>query len=508
MYKNSYSSVLVNGLLTRFFRLFVGVKQGACSSPDLYVIFVNQLAIKLEKMNIGLSIYGIWLGLLLFCDDMVILANSREEMEKMIQIIKDHCRDWPYSLAIEKTKIMTISVPFKSEKFYINGILIEEVSNYRYLGGILNRNLKDSTHWKEIHSKVLSAANRTSFLGVGNFSINTVSLLFNSLIASTAIYGSQIFIPSKSLCESLDRIMRKYFKKSLRLAVGSHSSVFYGELLELDFIHRFSISALLYFHYLFNSDSNTVISRVFHKVSFCCSRRKVEIDSKLRICYLEFIYSRISHYSISLDVLKNSTKKQWNSYVKKKVKEIASKEWSISFSQSRLLSYDYKLVKSKPLAELYLKSSDSYVSRIIFKLRIGTNALYGCQLRYQNIERKDRLCPLCEISVEDSLHFCSQCPILEPERNEFRSNLLSTTLKLSPQDKITARCALLMISDVDLMRLLLCCGSMLSFSNWKRFYFWFNKISQDIFKFSFNAIFRMYSRRLQLVYPEGLNSNL
>jgi hypothetical protein len=90
MYKNSYSSVLVNGLLTRFFRLFVGVKQGACSSPDLYVIFVNQLAIKLEKMNIGLSIYGIWLGLLLFCDDMVIMANSREEMEKMIQIIKDH----------------------------------------------------------------------------------------------------------------------------------------------------------------------------------------------------------------------------------------------------------------------------------------------------------------------------------------------------------------------------------------------------------------------------------
>ena len=172
------------------------------------------------------------------------------------------------------------------------------------------------------------------------------------------------------------------------------------------------------------------------------------------------------------------------------------------------MSYDYHLIKEKPCLEEYISNSDSYVSRIILKLRIGSNALFGSQLRYLGIQREERLCPLCNLSVEDTLHFCSHCPALQNERQEYLSSIIESVSVLSNWgDKVLARIALGTLSDVDLMRLLLCSSNLLSFSCWNRFSIWFKLISAQIFKHSFKTIYKMYTRRLTLVYPEGLNSN-
>jgi hypothetical protein len=298
----------------------------------------------------------------------------------------------------------------------------------------------------------------------------------------------------------MDIVMRNFFKKSLLLARSCHSSIFYGELLELNFIHRFSISSLLYLWHFVHSNNDSVISQIFNKISLKSDSRVVQVGTKLRISYVEFIFSRLKYYDCSLDILQSSTKAGWNKYVKKQVHVSARKEWFKSISESKLLSYDYLFIRD-PSVDSYIKYSDSYVSRIIFKLRVGSNALYGSKLRYERIQREERICPLCDLSVEDSLHFCAICPVLDPQREEFRSNILLSLSELKNEiDIVFARGALVSLSDLDLMRLMLCSYDLLSFKDLPRFSIWFNLIKEFIFKEAFKAIYQMYTLRINMIH--------
>lgn len=207
---------------------------------------------------------------------------------------------------------------------------VEEVINYRYLGGVLNRFLRDFSLWKEIFLKMKSAMNRTMFLGVGHFSLKTVSILFNSLIASTGIYGSQLFIPSKSTGIKFDRIMRSFFKKAFRGAISSHSAVFYGELRELDFIHRFSISCLQYLWRLVHSNQSNLVFKLFNLLT-------LEVGYRGRVSYCEFIFGKLNYYDCCLEKLKVLSKESWSKYVH----AVAVVDWKKLVASSKLLSYDY-----------------------------------------------------------------------------------------------------------------------------------------------------------------------
>src|SRR4051794_39281477 len=115
--------------------------------------------------------------------------------------------------------------------------------------------------------KMKSAVQSTLSLGVRNFSVKTCCVLFDSLIASTASYGSELFVPSQSIANRFDVLMRSYFKKALSCGISTHSALFYGELKQLSFTHRFSFRSLSYFWRLTHSADSDLVSLVFQLVS-------------------------------------------------------------------------------------------------------------------------------------------------------------------------------------------------------------------------------------------------
>jgi hypothetical protein len=103
-YRGSTSSVLVDGEETRAFELQQGVKQGCVLSPVLYAVFVDGVVEELRRRGLGVVEEGVWVGVVLYADDMALLARSQEELEKMMAVVVEYSRRWRFGLNAGKTK--------------------------------------------------------------------------------------------------------------------------------------------------------------------------------------------------------------------------------------------------------------------------------------------------------------------------------------------------------------------------------------------------------------------
>lgn len=453
-------------------------------------------------MHLGCSLAGLWLGILLFCDDMVIAANSAVDLQRMIDVVKEHSDLWRYSFAVEKCKVMTISVPFKSVSFTIAGSPLEEVTSYRYLGGIIHRFLRDKEHWDSLLQRVKSAVETTLHLGVRHFSLKTCILLFNSLIASTGSYGSELFVCSPSTVKKFDVLMRRYFKRAIGCSISTHNAVFCGELSIYSFSHRFSLLSLYYFWHVVNCGENALVSLVFTLISADFDR-DLSLKFRGRISYLESIKRHSSLYGINLNRAKTFSELQWKYYVKSKLEKFVLVEWTKSINSSVALSYEYVFFKSSLVLDSYILSQDSYTSRLIFKLRSGSNALAASTGRYEGITRFDRICVLCNsASVEDTVHFCCFCPFYDQERSLFFSELndFIDSLQISSDYISIMHSVFSSLHSLDLLRILLCGYQNLSFSISFGFRQWWPLIERVISRLSFKCIYSMYRKRLEAIH--------
>jgi hypothetical protein len=78
--ENQIYAVKVNDKKTDWFNSEVGVRQGDPISPSLFSLFINDLAIELNDMNLGVQIGDEVVSILLYADDLIILEAGLQLM--------------------------------------------------------------------------------------------------------------------------------------------------------------------------------------------------------------------------------------------------------------------------------------------------------------------------------------------------------------------------------------------------------------------------------------------
>ena len=106
IYSSSFASVRINNLYTQNFDIPIGVRQGDNLSPTLFSIFLNDLAIDIKNLNSGILIDDYNLTILLYADDIVLLAPSPEKLQKQIDYVHQWCKKWRMNVNSEKTQIV------------------------------------------------------------------------------------------------------------------------------------------------------------------------------------------------------------------------------------------------------------------------------------------------------------------------------------------------------------------------------------------------------------------
>ena len=107
MYENLEACVRVNGHLTDWFSVTSEVRQGDNLEPSLFAIFVNDEAADINGLNLGFPILNDeHLSVLKYADDIVLLRESAEDLQTMLNELSKWTKRWRLSVYIEKTKVM------------------------------------------------------------------------------------------------------------------------------------------------------------------------------------------------------------------------------------------------------------------------------------------------------------------------------------------------------------------------------------------------------------------
>ncbi len=81
----------INTYITDWFDINSGVHKGDSLSSTL---FINDLAEELNEPNLVILVHEIVLSILLFVDDIVILSENRQDLQKVIDCVNNWCLKW------------------------------------------------------------------------------------------------------------------------------------------------------------------------------------------------------------------------------------------------------------------------------------------------------------------------------------------------------------------------------------------------------------------------------
>ena len=103
-------------------------------------MFVLSLHSLEEQQCIGVKLHDTSVCALLYADDGALVATSKEDLQCMLDALKEYCKRWRMFVNTDKTQIVVFNHPkgksWSSQAINIcyNGIRLEVVESFKYLG--------------------------------------------------------------------------------------------------------------------------------------------------------------------------------------------------------------------------------------------------------------------------------------------------------------------------------------------------------------------------------------
>lgn len=197
LYEVVESCVLLGDSCTDWFPIDIGLRQGDPLSCILYIIFIDGLVRELKSAVEGMRIGDATVPLLLFADDIGLVACSKREMQKLLDIVHQYSRKWRFLFNVKKCKVVVFTTKRKADNkpLHLGSERLEETNTYRYLGVEFKSNLS----WVLMRERVVRRARSRLALiskaivsglevalkvwhnGLPNFTVRHRSLGFNAL---------------------------------------------------------------------------------------------------------------------------------------------------------------------------------------------------------------------------------------------------------------------------------------------------------------------------------------
>jgi hypothetical protein len=214
-YKNVMVKVRVNDVESDWFESKVGVRQGDTLSPLLFNIFINGIVETVKESGRGVKVGMDNMAVLLFADDMVLVANDEEELQHLVEKVNVYCDKWLLEVNVNKTKVVVVSKDGKeTAKVKYGQSELECVPKYCYLGMLFSSDGK----WKsEVEHRV--QAGRAALSSVSkhviwnkNISAHVKKVVFEAMVKSKLMYGSEVWWANHSEIARIETIQNDFLR--------------------------------------------------------------------------------------------------------------------------------------------------------------------------------------------------------------------------------------------------------------------------------------------------------
>ncbi|TKR73976.1 hypothetical protein L596_021211 [Steinernema carpocapsae] len=183
-----------------------GVRQGDTISPKLFNAALEETFKELSWEDRGLNINGRRLSNLRFADNIVLIAESEEELQQLVAEQQEASRRSGLKINREKTKTMAA----EEAHILLDGEPIEQVPSFIYLGQAIQTRRDPS---KEIGRRISSGWNvfrkYGPFLSSASVQMRLKRRLFNQCILPAMLYGCETWATTKEARKKLAVAQRR-----------------------------------------------------------------------------------------------------------------------------------------------------------------------------------------------------------------------------------------------------------------------------------------------------------
>ena len=136
-----------------------GLKQGDIYSPILFSLFINELATEIiqnGKHGITLSPKLIQILIMLFADDVVLLSYTVIGLQQQLNILRDTAKKLGLVVNLQKSNVVVFRKGghiAAREKWFYDGMKLEIVNRYKYLGVIFSTGLTFSYAHEDVANR-------------------------------------------------------------------------------------------------------------------------------------------------------------------------------------------------------------------------------------------------------------------------------------------------------------------------------------------------------------------
>jgi len=234
-------------MLSEPFECTQGVKQGCVLSPVLFSLYINDLPGYLPG---GVIIGDNKINILMYADDLVLLADSQADLQLMIDAFSSYCCTWGLEVNLSKTKVMVFRecarIPANSS-WNFDGIEIGIVNTYKYLEVLLNYNLSYKKHLGE---KLKTAKNAicstwSKYIMNPKISVSRKLKIFETAANAILFYAAQVW--GYKEYEKVEKLFSFFIKKMLFLPTNTPNYALY---LETNMCSQCSKTLALHFSYI------------------------------------------------------------------------------------------------------------------------------------------------------------------------------------------------------------------------------------------------------------------
>jgi exonuclease III len=206
-YSKSCAFVRWNGALSSCFELLCGVRQGGVLSPVLFTLYVDDIIVKLRSARLGCSIHNVYVGCVMYADDLVLIASSISTMQSMVNICAGEMAYLDMRFNVAKSSVMRIGKRYKHQcvSLTVCGDTLQFVALVKYLGVYIISGLHFMVDISKLKSKFYAALNGilSKCRGRDGMSDMVTMHLINTFCRPLLLYGCDSIPMCKSYVASL-----------------------------------------------------------------------------------------------------------------------------------------------------------------------------------------------------------------------------------------------------------------------------------------------------------------
>ncbi|CAG5075373.1 Protein of unknown function [Cotesia congregata] len=429
-YDQAILQVRSERLLSGAFEVTEGVLQGEILSPILFILYLSDIVDFFRSREaLGIQINNVYdLLMLLYADDLVILARTINELKKSLKILEEYCTCNFLIVNINKTKIMHFrrGGPREKRSLLLNGKTIEWVDEYIYLGVPFTSSTLGLTAAKAASQKAQSAAGAglATLANIKAESWQGTLRIFDAIVASTLLYASHLW--GLRYLDLLEKSQLSFFKRLLLLPSGTPSAALKHELDMANVKTRVLRSALGWISKILDMGDHRIPKIFYNRLLQLSDTPSTDLK-----------YNWIAQLKPLLE-LGNAPSTIWFSHSSSHWKRLTPKILD-SFT-AHLRRLDLNIIEDKTSCQVniprelgaptasYLINSSLYTARVIAQARLANNHYYRFSFKRMHFGLDPQLpCSICNLHEKENLaHIFLICPIYNPYRDHFLSSLLSS----------------------------------------------------------------------------------